>query len=324
MESDTFKKRKEKSIENQTKKRKRKTDEDSGHAAPKKRRPLAQTHPSTAKDVPTVQSEDDNLSPFYEKTYSLYLPISPISYHYPLSGICAEHLSPLLLKYYPPFHGVVLSYSNPKLSADPEYTPENEESGPILARSVDEYAASFVWITAHFLIFSPKKGNTIEGWINIQNQGNLGLLCWNFFNVHIERKRLPKDWTWVSGTSQTRSGRNHDTDESGSGHEGDRMNGIGFGEGYFQDGNGTRVEGLLRFRVREVESSRSLDRENNYLSIKGTMLNAKEELALQKHEARRSESSTRRLMKGPVNGSRVGDLMDIDRPTQLKHDGIVE
>jgi DNA-directed RNA polymerase I subunit RPA43 len=324
MENDTAKKNKDRNIEHHTKKRKRKTDEDSGHIAAKKRRSLAQTHPATVKDVPNIQLEDVNLSPFYEKIYSLYLPISPISYQYPLSGICAEHLSPLILKYYPPFHGVVLSYSNAKLSAHSEYTLENEKPGPVLARSVDEYAASFVWITAHFLIFSPTRGNSIEGWINIQNQGNLGLLCWNFFNVHIERKRLPKDWTWVSGTAQTRSGRNHDIDKSAPGSEGDCTNRIGIGEGYFQDGKGTRVEGLIRFQVRDVESSRSLDRENTYLSINGTMLKPEEELALQKHEAGRLERSTKRLMKGVVNGSRVGDLVDIDRPTQLNHDSVVE
>lgn len=336
-----IKRRKDKSAEKNNKKRKRKTDEDSGDAAPapaKKRRPLDRTDPSSVKDVPAVQLDAIDESPFYEKTYSLYLPISPISYHYPLSGLCAEHLSPLILKYYPPFHGVVLSYGNAKFTAQPQGIPENEKPSPILARSVDEYAASFVWITADFLIFSPKRGNSIEGLINIQNQGNLGLLCWGFFNVHIERKRLPKDWTWVSCTSQSHSANNHEINrsiydaENQREEEQRRTNSVGVEEGYFQDGNGTRVEGLVHFWVKDVESSRGLDRENNFVSIKGTMLSAEEEHALEKHEAARRDGKVgrvlrgwdeeERVMSGSLNENSVGDLMDIDRIAQSRHDSI--
>lgn len=291
-----------------SKKRKRKTAEDSGDAAPapaKKRRSVDHTDPSKIKDVPLSEPSDTiDGSPFYEKTYSLYLPISPISYHYPLSGLCAEHLSPLLLKYYPPFQGVLLSYGNVRFTEQSQEIFENEKPSPVLARSVDEYAASFVWITADFLIFSPKRGTSIEGWINIQNQGNLGLLCWGFFNVHIERKRLPKDWTWVSYTTQSHSARNHETSslvydaESEREEEQQRTNSIGAEEGYFRDGGGKKVEGLVRFWVKDVESSRGLDRENNFVSIKGTMLSAKEEHVLEKHEAARGNSKIRKNSRG--------------------------
>lgn len=338
-----IKRQKDENVGGNIKKRKRKskTDEDSDGTAPgpaKKRRPLARTDPSTVKEIPAVQVNLTDESPFYEKKYSLYLPISPISYHYPLSGLCAEHLSPLILKYYPPFHGVVLSYSNAKLTAYPECIPENESPGPILARSVDEYAASFVWLTADFLIFSPKRGNYMEGWLNIQNQGNLGLLCWNFFNVHIERKRLPKDWTWVSCTSQSRLAKGQKPNGAAYGVESQRewelhqMNDVGQGEGYFQDGNGKRVEGLIRFWVKDIESSRGLDRENNFVSIRGTMLSAEDEQALEQHDAARLNGKVGRAMRqrdeedysmnGIWNGNSVGDLMDIDRAAQSKYDNI--
>ncbi|PBP25479.1 RNA polymerase Rpb7-like domain-containing protein [Diplocarpon rosae] len=45
------------------------------------------------------------VSPFHLQTSSLYLPLAPVSQKFPLEGICAEHLSPLLLTYYPPFKG---------------------------------------------------------------------------------------------------------------------------------------------------------------------------------------------------------------------------
>lgn len=303
------------------KKRKRKIAEDSGDAAPasakkrrsenhpasaQKRRSENHTGPSKIKDVLDEQSDIIDQSPFYEKKYSLYLPISPISYHYPLSGLCAEHLSPLMLKYYPPFHGVVLSYANVRFTAQSQETLENgtEDSPRILATSVDEYAASFAWITADFLIFSPKRGNSIEGWINLQNQGNLGLLCWGFFNVHIERKRLPKDWTWVSCISQNYSAKHRKRNQSINNEDGQRedeqyqRNSGNADEGYFRDGNGKKVEGLVRFLVKDVESSRGLDRENNFVSIKGTMLSVKEEHALEKHEAERRKSMARNNSRG--------------------------
>lgn len=295
VELDKIKRGREKSIGRESKKRKRKTDEQLNDTLPtptKKRRPPDRSDPTPVTDIPDVQSETLDESPFYEKSYSLYLPISPISYHYPLSGLCAEHLSPLILKYYPPFHGVILSYSNVHFtphSRQSQELPDDDAPGPILAKSVDEYAASYVWITADFLVFSPKRGNSIEGWINIQNQGSLGLLCWNFFNVHIERKRLPKDWSWVSRISRSTLGASQEINEAAHGgetqiREEGYQQAVSVGEGCFQDRHGKRVEGLVRFRVRDVESSRSLDRENSFLSILGTMLIAKEEQALEKRE----------------------------------------
>jgi hypothetical protein len=53
--------------------------------------------------------------------------LAPISQLHSLAGICAEHLSPLILTYYPPFKGVVLSYSNAQLSKHPDLEEEVEE-----------------------------------------------------------------------------------------------------------------------------------------------------------------------------------------------------
>lgn len=64
----------------------------------------------------TVLSGVLSESPFRLRTASLYLAVSPIALIKPLEGLCAEHLSPLLLTYYPPLGGVILAYSNPRLS----------------------------------------------------------------------------------------------------------------------------------------------------------------------------------------------------------------
>ena len=163
-------------------------------------------------------------SAFVQQTSSLYLPLSPCAYNFPLEGLCAEHISPLLLTYYPPLKGVVLSYSNARMSEHPnEAIDSNTKTGgqKILSRSIDEYAVTYVWLTADFLIFRPKRGTYLEGYVNVQNESILGLICYNYFNAGIERAKLPSDWSWQ--------------DEN------------------YVDGNGGVVEGKIVFRVDDFE-----------------------------------------------------------------------
>lgn len=272
-------------IKRNERERKRKLQDDNESSSFTKRR--LKDRPK-AKDTISTPPNALEESPFYEQTYSLFLPLSPISYQHPLQGLCAEHLSPLILVYYPPFHGVVLSYRNTRLSAEPPKDPNIEISAPVLAKSVDEYAVSFVWITADFLIFRPRKHNPIEGWVNLQNKGNLGLVYLNFFNVSIEGRRLPKAWTWVP-EGIARQGMRRlglESDRKGEEHEG-QHDGDTAGAGYFIDGDGEKVEGLVRLRVTNVETSRSAGQENGFI-IEGTMLSDKEEKELREQETTES------------------------------------
>lgn len=259
------------------KKRKAHDDEDSSSLTKRRK----DQHITT--DTPSSTSDALEKSPFYEETYSVFLPLSPICYNLPLQGLCAEHLSPLILSYHLPFHGVVLSYENTKLSAEPPQDLKSENSSPVLARSVDEYAASFVWLTANFLIFRPRKDDVMEGWINLQNEGNLGLVYLNFFNVSIERKRLSKSWRWVPGGMNPRRARKSNK-QSYHGEEHKQASGDDAGVGYFVNGGGEKVDGLVRFRVIQVETPRSSGRENSFFDIEGTMLSEEEEEALREQE----------------------------------------
>lgn len=203
-----------------------------------------------------TESERTTGSPFHIQTSSIYLPLAPVSQRQPLEGMCAEHLSPLILTYYPPLGGVILSYSNPRISE----RPFGDDGDNVLLQCVDEYGAAFAWVTAEFLLFKPRRGGWLEGYINLQNEGHLGLVCWNLFNASIERQRLPKDWKWIgmdgAGKSKTILNRNLKYAEDGM--------------GYFQDGEGNKIEGTIKFRVKDIESSH--DRERGFLSIEGTML----------------------------------------------------
>lgn len=276
---------KDNSAEKIQRKRKRLTSDDLElDSRTKKHKPDKQ---SNTKVVPGAALQYPPTSPFYQQTSSLYLPLPPVSQLHPLQGLCAEHLSPLILTYYPPFHGVITSYTNVRLSTN----PRTELSNSAYARAVNEYAPSFVWLTADFLVFKPQRGNVLEGYVNLQNENHISLLCLNFFNATVERQRLPKEWKWIPGgmSAQKKSkpkkvAREGDS-ASGEGGESDAVAEdytVEDAEGYFQDEHGKKVDSLMRFRVRNVETSKSMDRENGFLNIEGTMIDIREENDLRK------------------------------------------
>nr|POE79398.1 dna-directed rna polymerase i subunit rpa43 [Quercus suber] len=191
-------------------------------------------------------------TPFVQHTASFYLTLSPCAYNFPLEGVCAEHLSPLLLTYYPPLQGIVLNYSNVRLS---EVLDETTKAGVnrVLSKSINEYGVSFVWLTADFTIFRPRRGTRLEGYVNLQNESLLGLVCYNFFNASIERARLPPDWQWIGDKSDMSDDRKD-------------------GAGYFVDGQGKKVEGKLTFSAKDFDATPSTENGGGTINIVGTML----------------------------------------------------
>lgn len=276
------KKHKHKHSEEKKRKRDRDHEEDGHKHKSKKHRPEhAEEENKPAKEAAAVtedaKKEAPAESPFHLQTSSLYLPLASISQRAPLEGMCAEHLSPLLLTYFPPLHGVVLSYNNPRLSE----APFRDDGPHVLMKSIDEYAVSWAWVTAEFLLFKPERGVWLEGYVNLQNEGHLGVVCWNLFNASIQRQRLPTDWKWVGVESMEEEMYSEE------------------GSGYYVDGEGKKVEGVVKFRVKDIESSH--DRERGFLSIEGTMLSVKEEDELLKEEhaiARNDRSMIGRRLGG--------------------------
>ena len=286
-----------------------------------------------AQSKSTIETEGEPLSPFYLQTSSFYLTLPPISQKHALQGICAEHISPLILTYYPPFHGVIISYSNARLSTE----PQTEISRPAYARAVDEYASSFVWLTADFLIFKPRRNSVIEGYINLQSESTIGLLCLNFFNASIERKRLPKEWKWIAGGMRAPKKRKlkraaRDTMSDSEKTEADEDDAaeqiLEDTEGYFQDHAGKKIEGLLRFRVKDLDTSKSMDRETGFVSIEGTMLSEGDERQLQEQESIRKPIPGRKQMgwqNEPPNAmtgaimNGFDGVMEIDDTQSSKH-----
>ena len=76
--------------------------------------------------------------------------------------------------------------------------PDFDNPKPLtLALTANEYGVLYLYLTATFLVFSPQKGQTLEGWVNVQSEGFVGAIAHNLFSVGIERKRVPKSWKWI-------------------------------------------------------------------------------------------------------------------------------
>ena len=201
-------------------------------------------------------------SPFVKQTTSFYLPLSPCAYDFPLEGLCAEHISPLLLTYHTALKGVLLSYENPRMSEHPDggiHIDRSKDAKQVLSRSVDEYAVTYVWLTAEFTVFKPRRGTYLEGFVNVQNESMLGLVCYNYFNAMIERDKLPKDWKWVD-----------DGEEEVHGQKRKKRQAIQ-GAGHFEDDAGKEVEGKLVFMVEDFDANAGSENGTGTISIVGTL-----------------------------------------------------
>jgi DNA-directed RNA polymerase I subunit RPA43 len=284
-------------------KKKRKRDKEDGHKSKSKKL----KSDKTASQISPVQEDQAKPSPFHIQTSSLHLPLAPISQAAPLEGLCAEHISPLILRYFPPFGGVILCYKNPRLSSE----AFGDDGPATLLQCVDEGAATWGWVTAEFLLFKPDRGAWLEGYVNLQNAGHIGVVCWNLFNANIKQNSLPESWKWVGIEDQS--------EEAGERYAED-------GQGYYVDGDGKKVEGMVQFRVREIESSH--DRETGFLSIEGTMLDDEAEKRLLRREREKPKSSRetagRRLGGAKAPGATSlavavdPDLVDVDNRSR-KH-----
>ncbi|KAL4753398.1 hypothetical protein BDW72DRAFT_168945 [Aspergillus terricola var. indicus] len=200
--SPSSKKRKhEKSDKKDKKDMKKKKDKSSSKSSSSSKKDKSSRSDTTTAATPAPVPD----SPYTLTTATLYLPLSPISISptHALASLLAEHLSPLLLTYYPPFQGIILAYSNASISSEPP-SPSSPTSTtspnpqPLtLATTAGEYGVMYVYLTATFLVFRPQRGQILEGWVNVQSEGFLGAVVLNLFSVGIERKRLPSSWKWI-------------------------------------------------------------------------------------------------------------------------------
>ena len=282
--------------------------------------PLDGTGPQhdDAPAIGTDQLQSDAPTSFHSIRMSLYLPIPAIASTGHMSAILALHLSPLLLTYFPPVSGVVLSYHDPVLSARPEaglskplLPPNDEEELPnehqeTLARLGDEFGSTWAWLTVTFLVFQPQTGDRLTGWTNAMSEGFIGLVSYNYFQSSIAKSRIPRSWTWSRPSRQRgkqrkapRKGKLNDSDgpsqesyidsqETIVAREDDAMDGIA---GSFVDGEANNVPEDLGFKVVDLEMIPAQERGQRFaLQLDGTLLGAEEEQAVREEGRLRWET----------------------------------
>ncbi|KAK4224690.1 hypothetical protein QBC38DRAFT_12579 [Podospora fimiseda] len=252
----------------------------------------SQSAPTSATDFPS-----DPEFPFFTQTISLYVPFFPVGFDKPLTNVAAQHLDPLLNHYSPLLRGVLLSYSNLNLSDRPVkasvINPPTDET-PAWLHSVDEYAVGFGWLTFDAQLFVPSRGKWMEGIVQLQSEGHIGVVCWNKFNASIEAKRLPEGWKWVDlakGGKHTGS-QSEEQEEEGEGQEKEDSDILDGEElqvveqmhttGYWINERGRKVSGKLRFRIKNFDVGQAGD--YGYLSIEGTCLDEEGERTLAAEE----------------------------------------
>jgi DNA-directed RNA polymerase I subunit RPA43 len=213
LESEKERKRKHKHKDQTSSPSKKKRKHEKADEAEKKSKKKDKSSKSKGKSTPSAITQPAQQgsasvipdSPYSLTTATLYLPLSPISISptHALASLLAEHLSPLLLTYYPPLQGIILAYSNASISSHPPSasstsSPADLNPQPLtLAATAGEYGVMYVYLTATFLVFRPQRGQLLEGWVNVQSEGFLGAVLLNLFSVGIERKRLPPTWKWI-------------------------------------------------------------------------------------------------------------------------------
>ncbi|WYZ41265.1 hypothetical protein EsH8_V_000160 [Colletotrichum jinshuiense] len=248
--------------------------------------------PAKSKSTSRVHQPPDAPSkpqfPFYTQTVSLYLPLYPIGWDTPCTAAATQHLEPLVNRYVSDFKGVLLAFRNIAVSEQPgrRYAATNDSEHCDLV-SVDEYAVGFGYVTVDVDLFVPRRGAWMEGSINLENEGHIGVVCWGKFNASIESARLPPEWRWVhAGSAEAAAYVADPFDDNASTHTAEDEHGAVrqiHTTGFWVDGSGDKVKGRVRFRIKAFDVGVSGD--HGYLSLEGTMLDAAGEMAAVQHDA---------------------------------------
>lgn len=280
--------------------------------------PSIQENPTEAQDQ--AESAEDQLqsqtpSSFHSKRMSLYLPIPPIGLDKALAAALTLHVTPLLLTYFPPAGGVILSVHDPVLSATPRDTlnqpllPPSGRGAPkdpshAYPKVGDEFGSCWAWLTVTFLVYSPERGDELAGWTNAMSEGFIGLVCYNYFQTSIAKSRIPTTWSWSGPTRETRQRKTprkgklndgegtsqeslNDSQETVVAREDDAIDGTA---GTFLDGNESKIPERLHFRVVDLEMIPAQERGQLALQVEGTLLSAEEEAKAMQEERERFET----------------------------------
>lgn len=189
----------------------------------------------------------------------MYVSLAPCHISNPVDGIKIQHLDSLVMRYFSKARGVVLGYSNIVLNS--EAADNNQE---LVATVSDLSPFMFMWITVDLLLWAPRIGDVLMGYIYMLTATHLGLLVHDTFNAHIQLRFMPESWLFIPNQADELA-------DAVSSNEGKRRSNFR-SYGYWVDQDGLKVEGKLAFTVREIHTAGKM------ISLAGTLVLPESEL----------------------------------------------
>ncbi|KAK9385476.1 hypothetical protein V1515DRAFT_608201 [Lipomyces mesembrius] len=231
----------------------------------KRRQSAAQTVlsqlPLTTDPVPTSPLGSPAPSQcFFIVQTSMYVSIAPMYTLAPLQGIRSQHLDPLTMTYYPAVSGIVLACLGVSI---------DDADG---AKIAGDSPFAFVWISAKLLVWRPKRGDILQGRINLQSRSHIGLLIFDVFNASITRDKIPATWKFIENVldEDAELGTSADNEANGEANGDaealDDEDGESKSLGYWVNEKGKKIEGKLTLIVESLELSGKL------FSVEGSLL----------------------------------------------------
>ncbi|GMM41319.1 DNA-directed RNA polymerase I subunit [Hanseniaspora uvarum] len=120
-----------------------------------------------------ITKHSDDL--FYSITTKLYVSLAPMYINNPEEGIINQHLNHKIMKYDNNVNAIIIGFKNIKIQED-------------LLKLNFESPFIFLYCTVDFIVWNPKRNDTIKGYPFIQSESHIGFLIHDLFNCYINYK----------------------------------------------------------------------------------------------------------------------------------------
>lgn len=196
---------------------------------------------------------------------SLYVSVAPVYAETPLQGIIKQHLNPMVMKYNSQVDGVVLGYKDLTIVDACPLEDKAESEGKLIKLTADT-PFGFTWCHVVLYVWQPQIGDILEGWIFIQSASHIGLLIHDTFNASIKKNHIPADWTFVHDEEEADEDPDSGSREEADGKNDDATEFSRRSMDHWVDADGERVDGKLKFVVRNVYTT------GRVISVEGSLI----------------------------------------------------
>ncbi|KAM3163268.1 Rpa43p [Lachancea thermotolerans] len=234
---------------------------------------------------------------------SMYVSIAPTYMKEPNRGIKKQHLNPMIMKYSSNVGGVVLGYENLKIEDASVSDESDSENATKLVKITPDTPFGFTWCSVDLYVWQPQIGDVIEGWIFIQSPSHIGLLIHDAFNASIKKTSIPQDWTFI---------HNEDADNNSDSGVGNSAQSRSLG--HWVDENGQRLDGKLKFSVRNVYTT------GRVVSLEGSLLDDKVGQARSPAESLPVVSNKKIIFDDEVSTENRESHRDLELSKRVKED----